>query len=115
MRTSRKVMLIVLVTGLFLTAGSAAWADHGGRGGSDRGVSKTLWESFWEDDVMTTAEIDQLPTDHWLRGDSESLADGRITKDEYNELRQALWPCEGTRADNKSRHYWSGPKTVPTV
>lgn len=51
---------------------------------------KEQLKSFWEDDVLTTEEIEQLPfAQRILESEklSEALEDGRITKEEMKELR----------------------------
>ena len=53
---------------------------------------KDQLESFWEDDVLTTEEIEQLPfADRILEAEelSDALEDGQITKEEMEELRSA--------------------------
>ena len=47
-------------------------------------------DSFWEDDVLTTEEIEQLPfADRLLEAEalSEMLEDGQITSEEMEEIR----------------------------
>ena len=51
---------------------------------------KEQLKSFWEDDVLTTEEIEQLPfAQRILESEklSEALEDGQITKEEMKELR----------------------------
>jgi hypothetical protein len=55
-----------------------------------REEAKELLKSFWEDEVLTQEEIEQLPfADGLLRleGVSEALEDGQLTKEEIKELR----------------------------
>ena len=50
-----------------------------------REVAEQL-RSFLEDDVVTQAELEQLPEDHPLRNLDSYLEDGQLTRDELREL-----------------------------
>lgn len=50
-----------------------------------REVAEQL-RSFLEDDVITQAELEQLPEDHPLRNLDSYLEDGQLTRDELREL-----------------------------
>ena len=55
-----------------------------------RRQAKEQLETFWEDGVLTSEEIAQLPfADRFLEADgvAEALEDGQITKEEMRELR----------------------------
>ena len=105
----KTIILVAVVLGLMLAVGIAGWAHvGGGRDAAARGEVRTQLESFWEDDVLTSAEIDQLRSGHWLGGDDGSLmgalADGQITRDEFEELHEESRSGHSRRAGHRGHH-----------
>ncbi len=75
-----------------------------------RTQTRELLKSFWDDEVLTEDEIDQLPmADHILQleGVSEALADGQITRAEAEELLPGKGKHHrggGSRGHGRGRH-----------
>lgn len=72
---------------------------------AEREALRQQIESFWEDGVLTSDELAQLPEDHPLRRAVESLSDGDITKEELRGLLGSRrgWRHFGGRLDGAGR------------
>lgn len=67
-----------------------------------REAQRAAFEAAWEDDVLTVAELEELGADRILAEDgpfAEALADGEITRDEF----------EAVHAEFGPRHHRRGP------
>ena len=79
-----------------------------------RQQAKEMLESFWEDDILTEDEINQLPFAEQIlqmEGVSEALADGQITKAELQELH----PGKGTVTDGEETDVMEGGATETLI
>ena len=69
-------------------------------------------KAFWEDDVLTSDEISQLPIADRVSGGegpfAEALEDGQITKEELEEIRS-----EHSRGHGRFGHHRRGPMKAP--
>jgi polyhydroxyalkanoate synthesis regulator phasin len=59
-------------------------------------------QSFLEDDVITQAELDQLPADHPLRNIDSLLEDGQISREELAQL--GRWGGPGRGLGERGHH-----------
>lgn len=62
---------------------------------AERQERREAFESAWEDDVLTVAELEELGADRILDEDgpfAEALEDGEITRDEFQEVRSEFGP-----------------------
>lgn len=62
---------------------------------ADREQRRSAFESAWEDDVLTVAELEELGADRILAEDgpfAEVLEDGELTRDEFEAVHADLGP-----------------------
>ena len=65
---------------------------------AERAERRAAFEAAWEDDVLTVAELEELGADRILDEDgpfAEALADGEITRDEFDAVKAEIGPRGG--------------------